>query len=128
MRADKRTAGALDTQIGFPDRDLEGDIAFFPLGGAHGVCAIVGHLADGDRIAIAVDHLAEDFLHEHRSFSGNRQTAAVAAAYLGGVCHLVKVSDRLINSFEVFANNRFALLAVGFLDGMLDLCQSFLAR
>ena len=89
MRANERTAAALDTNIGIPDRDLERDVAFFPLGSAHGVCAVIGHLAHGDRVAIAVDHLAENFLHKRRSVIGHGQTAAMAAGDLGGIFDLV---------------------------------------
>ena len=56
MRANEDAFTALDAQIGFPDRDLEGDIAFFPLGGAGGECAIHGHCRHGTVVAFECDH------------------------------------------------------------------------
>ena len=52
MRADERAFTALDAQVGFPDRDLEGNIALFPAGGGGGEGAIHRQLADGKTIAI----------------------------------------------------------------------------
>jgi hypothetical protein len=52
VRADKGAFAALDADVGFPDGDLERDVALFPLGGAGGVGAVaLGHFAHRQVIA-----------------------------------------------------------------------------
>jgi len=128
MRTDKGTTRALDTQIGFPDRNLEGDIALFPFGSAYGVSAIIRELADPESITIAVDHLTEDFLHKYGSFCRNWRSAVVGAGNLSRISHLVQIRNRLIHCFEVLAYNGFTLATVGLLNGVFNLCQGFFGR
>jgi hypothetical protein len=56
VRADENAFAALDAQVGFPDRDLERDVALFPLGGAGREGAVDGHGADGQVVAFEGDH------------------------------------------------------------------------
>ena len=85
-------------------------------------------MADRDSVTVAVDHLAENFLHKHGSFSGHRQTAIVAAGNLSGIRHQVQVGNGLIHGFVILTHNSFAFFTVGFFDGVFNLRQGFIAR
>ena len=73
MRADKDAFAALDAQVRFPDRDLQGDITFFPLGCTGGEGTIHGHGRDRNGIAFEGDHRTEHIPHKSRSFCRHRQ-------------------------------------------------------
>ena len=52
MRADKYALATLDAQIGFPNRDIQGNIALFPFGRAGRESAVHWKSGNGQRIAI----------------------------------------------------------------------------
>ena len=56
VRADRGAFSALDTQVGFPHWDLEGNVAFFPFGRAGRISTIHRESADGQRFAFEGDH------------------------------------------------------------------------
>ena len=56
VRADRGAFGALDTQVGFPHRDFEGNVAFFPFGRAGRISTIHREGADGQGFAFEGDH------------------------------------------------------------------------
>ena len=76
VRADEDALAALDAQVGFPDRDFQGDVALFPLGGAGGEGAVHGHGGDRDVIAIEGDHRAKHVLDEIGCFLRDRRRGA----------------------------------------------------
>jgi hypothetical protein len=67
VRADSRTLTALDTGVRIPDRDFEGQVTLFVLGGTGWEGTVDRHLAGGQVVAIAGDDLSEDVLNEFRS-------------------------------------------------------------
>ncbi len=97
MRADKDTLAALDAQVGFPDRDFQGDIALFPLGGAGGEGAIHGHGRHRDGIAFEGDHWAEHIADKGWRFSRDRGAAGESAGHFIGHLDLMQVDQSLIH-------------------------------
>ena len=75
MRADKGALGALDTQVGFPNGNFEGDVASFPLGGGGGECAIHRESTHGQGVAFEYHDGTEYFSHKVWCFDGGRRTA-----------------------------------------------------
>ncbi len=128
MRANKGTASALDTQVGFPNRNFEGDVALFPLGCAGGIGAIIREFAHRDLVAVAGNHLAENFLDKHRGILRNRLAAIVSGGNLLRVVDFVHIGNCLVDGFEVLLNNFFALAAVSILNGFLDGGNRFVSR
>ena len=67
MWTGKGALAALDTGIGFPDRHLIRDIAFFPGGCPQRECAIDRHRTDGQFVAPSGHNRSGNPLHEFRS-------------------------------------------------------------
>ena len=69
---DQDALAALDADFFVPHRNLERDIALFPLCGGAGESAVDRHGAYRQVVAFAGDHLGEHFLDELRSFFRHR--------------------------------------------------------
>ncbi len=128
MRANKDAFAALDAQVGFPDRDFQGDIALFPLGRAGGEGAIHGHGRHRDAIAFESDHGTKYVTDESGRFGWNRETAGESAGNFVRHLDLVQVGQGLVHGGKVFLDDGFTALAVRFLDGLFDLADGFIAR
>ena len=125
MRANKGAFTALDTQVRFPDRDFERNIAFFPLGGAGGESAIHREGADGQALAFEGNDRSQDIHYKIRGFSRNWRAAGDLA---GDGCRnfdFEQVCQGVVNSVKVLFDNCFTAFAVSFLDGFLDLYNGF---
>ena len=62
--ANQHALAALDADVRVPDGHFLCDVALLPLGGAHGEGAVRGHLADGNRVALAGQHSGGYLLHK----------------------------------------------------------------
>ena len=120
MGADQHALAALDAELLIPDRDLERDVALFPLRGAGGEGAVDGHGADGEVVAFAGDHAGGDLLHELGRSGGDGRPHEEGRRHFVGHLDFVEVAEGGIDRGEVLLHDGFAALAVGFLDGVLD--------
>ncbi len=128
VRADHDALAALDAQVGFPNRDFQGDVAFFPLRGAGREGAVHRHGAHGHVVAFEGQHRAEHVLDEVRRFGRDDGPARDLGGGLRRNLDLEQVLDGRIDGGKVLLHNGFAALAVGLLDGVLDLGDGLLAR
>ena len=128
MRTNKYAFTALDAQVGFPDGDVQGNIALFPFGRAGGKGAVNGHGRYGHRIALEGNHWAEDIPNKSRGFGRYRGPAGQSAGDFCRYLHLVQVGERLVHRGIIFLHHSIAAFSVGLLDGFLDLVDRFVAR
>ena len=128
MRADEDALAALDAQVGFPDRDLEGDVALFPLGGAGREGAVDGQGRDRDGIAIEGDHRPEDIRDEIGAAAGTGARRVSLLVTLAGTLTSCRLARVWSTAAIVLLDDGFTALAVGLLDGFLDLGDGFVAR
>ncbi len=66
MRAHQHTFAALNTDIGVPNGDFLGDVAFFVLGGASGIGAVTREGGYRKVIPSTGGHRSEDITNESR--------------------------------------------------------------
>ena len=127
VRANHDAFAALDAQVGFPDRDLQGDVALFPLGGAGGEGAVDGNGDHGQVVAVEGDDLRRG---RSRTNSGARRgrpaRRVTVEVILVGDLDLVQVGQGAVHGLEVLLHHGFTALAVGLFDGMLDLGNGLL--
>ncbi len=128
MRADKDAFATLDAQIRFPNRDFQGDVALFPLGGAGGEGTVDGHGRNGDGIAIEGDHRAKHIADEGRGFGRDGRAAGEFTGDFFRHLDFVQVDQGLVDCGVVFLDNGLTTLAIGFLDGFLDLVDCIFTR
>src|SRR5579884_1459883 len=154
--ADHRAFAALDADARIPGRDLFGDVALLPAGGAGGVGAIGGQGADRQAVAFQGDHRADHVAHESGRLrrygrsavqhgQGNRLSplrARRACRYVGNsgfrahtllrvgyrYCDLVQAFQRSVNGLEVALYHRLAALAIRLPDTLFDLIDGLLTR
>ncbi len=111
----------MNTQIWFPNRDFEGDIALFPLGCPRGEGAVHRHLADFHLIAAPVNDPAQYVSHIFRCFLRNWREHGDCAGDLVGHFDFNHMLKRTVYSRIVLLDNSIAAFAVGFFDRFLDL-------
>ena len=125
--ADHHTLVALDADAGVPLGDLERNVALLPLGGADRPGAVDGEGTHGEQVALALHHHSADALDELRGLGGHRGGPHAGGGGSGGDGHFVEVGQGLVHGVEVLLDDRITLLAVGLLDGLLDLGDGLLA-
>ena len=118
---------ALDADIGIPDGDELGDIAFFPLGGGARIGAVAGQGADGQIVPFLDQHLAFHLAHELGSRSGNRRQATDGTVGLANI-DLKQVLQGAVHCVQVHLNDLLPLLAVGLDDRLFDLRDRLFPR
>ena len=130
MRAYQRAFAALDTGFGIPNRDFGSNAAFFVLGCACRPCAVNNFAECRNRefVTAVGNDFACQFLNEFRRIGRNRQRAVECRSNMVRIVNFVQVSQRGVNSFKVFLNNSVTFFAVGFLNCILNLRDSFIFR
>ena len=122
---------ALDTGLaglsllGGPHGDFEGEVALLVLGGAAGEGAVHGHFRNLHAVAFADDNLAEHVAHKGGS-AGSQGGGQLVAGDGGAHGHFVQVGQGGIHSLDVLGHHFVTLLAVGLLDGLLDVADGFI--
>ena len=125
VRAHKGAFAALDAQVGFPNRDFQGDIAFFPFGGGSGVGAVNRKSTHGQAVAFAADDGAQNLAYEFGRFRRDGGSQVGGAGNFSRYLHLMKMGQGLVHSSIVLLNNGFTTLPIGFLDGVFNSRNSF---
>ena len=128
MRAHHDALAALDTEVLVPHRDELRDIALFPLRGARGEGAAGGDGADREQISMARCDLAQHVVHEFGSLVGDHSDEIEIRRDSGWQFNFFEVRERRVDGREVFLHHGFAALAIGLLDGLLDLLDRLVAR
>ena len=131
VRADKDALVALDTEGGVPLRNLEGDGAFFELGGGGRPAAVGRDGADREQIALAGEQaggdIAEDALGEGGVTVG-RGLAGGSGGERGGHRNLDQGGEGGVHGGVVHLDDVVALAGVGFGDGLLDVGDGLVLR
>ncbi len=120
MRAHERAGAALDAFLLVPDRNVERHIAFLPARGGGGERAVHRHLGDRQPVAVAHHDGGDDLLDEVRGLVRHRRGNLEGGGDLA-VGDLEQIGESLVHGLEVLLDDFIALLAVGLLDGFLDL-------
>ena len=128
MRADQHAFAALDAQLLIPFRNLESDVALFPLRRRGGESAVDGHGADRQIVAFAGNDPPEYLLHEFGRGGGDGRPDVELSRHCVRNFHLMQVSQSFVHCCEVLLHHAFAALAVSLLDGMLDGGDGFVGR
>ncbi len=124
VRADERALVALDADLRVPHRNLESEVALLPLRRSHRPGAVDREGAHRQQVALAGQHHRRDLLHEvGRLFGDERRTRARGARRLRHR-NLVEVGEGLVHHLAVPAHDLRPALAVGLLDGLLDVARS----
>jgi len=125
VRTDKGAGAALDALGLVPDRDVEGDVALLPPRGGRGEGAVDGHLGDRQAVAVTDHDGGDDILDESGRFGGDgRRYLEFRGHGAGG--DFVQVGKGVVHRLVVLLDDFVALLAVGLLDGSLDLFDGFI--
>ena len=120
VRADEAAVAALDADIRLPHRYEHRDVALLPAGCGGRIGAVRRQHADWQQIAVAGHHYRRDFAHERGRLLWYRWDQLQFAAHVLVHFDLEETGERIVDRFEVLAHDLLALLAVGFLDGLLD--------
>ncbi len=128
VRANQHALAALDARLFVPGGNLERNVALFPLRRAGGESAVYRNLADGHVVAQPGDHGRRDLLDERGRLGRHGRPDVERARHLVRHLDLVQILQRLVYRRKVLFHHRFAALAVGLFDGMLDLGDGFVAR
>ncbi len=120
VRADIGTLVTLDTFVGLPLRNEEGNAAFLQSGGAEGLFAfdIVGEDRDGDVVAVLVVGRDEDVVHELLEFGVfDFEERGLRSVRRVGPCSrdfdFRHGGEALVDGFVVHADDVFALSGEG---------------
>ena len=133
MRAHGGALAALDTGfagfglLGLPDRNFQRQVALFILGGAAGEGAVHRHFGNLHAVAFANDNLAEHVAHKVGG-TGGQGGGQLVAGDGGAQGHFVQVGQGGIHSLDVLGHHFVTLLAVGLLDGFLNVADGFIGR
>ena len=119
---------ALDTDVGIPLWNFQGDVPLLPLSGTAGPCSVFREDADRQIVPFASDEPGGDFLDELRRFRRNRWRHGDVAGNTTRHFDLVQVLQCCIHGLEVFLHDLLAPLAVGFPDCFLDPLDSLIER
>ena len=128
VRADQDAFPALDAQVRFPYRDLQGNVAFLPARGSGWVGPIRGHRAHRDGIALKCQDRPDHLLYVARCADGHPAAPVNQPVRRGRKPDLLQVGKGRIDGLEVLLDDRVPALAVGLLDALLDLGDGLLAR
>ena len=120
VRAHERTLVALDADLLVPDGDLESQVAFLPFRRAHRPGPVYGKRADREQVALAGQHDGRDLLDEVRCLLGNERRSHARGTRGLWHGHFVEMGDGLVHHLAVAADDLGTPLAVGLLDGFLD--------
>ena len=120
MRADFDALVALDAKRRLPHRNLGGDVAFLPAGGAGRPGAVRREGADRERIAAAGQHDARDVADEVGCAVGHGRWTVQHGRGPGRNRHFVEGRERAVDGRLVPFHHLFALFAVALLDRLLD--------
>src|SRR3990172_6073268 len=127
MWADEDTFTALDADIGFPDRDFQGDIALLPAGGGSGEASINRKSAHRKAVTPAGDDLTEHSAHVFGCLRRHRGMHGKLAGYPIGDFHFEQIGKSLVDGFEIALYDSLSSLAIGMANGVLDGFNGFCA-
>ena len=128
VRTEQRASSALNTKVGFPLRDIDGDITLLILSCTCRELAVGGHFAYRQLVAAACHKLGGNFLDKIRGIIGDRRLHLYLARYLIRHFYLVNFPKSGIDGGIVHLNNLLAFFAVGFPDGIFDCLDSRVNR
>ncbi len=103
-------------------------LRFSYCGRARGECAASRKCADREQVALAAGDLTQNVVDELGSLAGDGADDVEVGGSRCRQLDLFQVRDGGVDGGEVLGHNRFTTLAVGLLDGLLDLLDGFVAR
>ena len=125
MRTDEHALATLDANLRIPHRNFRGKIAFLPTRGVRWERAIARHRAHGQSVATACRNRPQHIAHKGRRLCRHRRTNRDPALDVVGHFHFKQIREGRVHRRDVHLHDLFALLAVGFLDGILDRHDGF---
>ena len=128
MRADDHAFIALDAERGIPDRDFQGEIAFFPLARSCWPDPIGGEGAHRQLVAASGQEGSGDSSHKLRSLNRNREWPRPSRSDGFGNNDLLDPGDRLIHGVPVPLDQVGAFAGITFLDRTFDFRDCLIKR
>ena len=129
VRADEDALAALDAELLVPDRDSRAMLRFSHCAVAVGKVPSTGSRLTGRASPSPAMIGREHVLHECRApRSGTTGGSSMSLRRLGRDLDFVQVAEGGVDGGEVLLHDALAALAVGLLDGVLDLLDGLFAR
>ena len=128
MRADDHAFVALDAERGIPDRELEGEIAFFPFAGAGRPDTVGREGAHRQLVAAAGQEGSGDDPHKLRGLDRDRERPRARRGGGRGDNDLVDACHGFVHGVPVPLDELGTLAGVAFLDRVLDFRDCLVKR
>ncbi len=129
MRADGHALQTLDARLLVPHRNFQREIALFVLRRRGRERAVVRERADRQIVAVAAGDFAENIAHKLRRVRRDRRKQRAGAVdFVAAHRDFVQMRQRVVHGLQIHLDDFIALLAVGFLDGILDRVNRLVLR